>query len=332
MPPLAELARGDVHGQPDVGAELLARRLDRLGDQVERGPVGVEVGREAALVAQAGREPLLLQDRLQRVVDLRARAQRLLERRRPDRRDHELLHVDVGVGVRAAVDDVHHRHRQQVRVGAADVAVEREPGRVGRGPGDGERDAEDRVGAQLGLVGGAVGVEHRLVDEPLVVGVEPLDRGAEGLDHRVDGGLDALAEVAVAAVAQLDRLERAGGRATGDGRAGEGPVVEEHLDLDGGVAARVEDLAGADSFDGCHGWGAPGSGKSAEVRCVGRQPSGAASGISGGGQPRRRTASRRACSGSTPSATASSTRASSRSPRSAGSAGAEPPRSTILAA
>ena len=31
------------------------------------------------------------------------------------------------------------------------------------------------------------------------------------------------------------------------------PVVEEDLDLDGGVAAGVEDLACADSFDGCHG-------------------------------------------------------------------------------
>ena len=29
-------------------------------------------------------------------------------------------------------------------------------------------------------------------------------------------------------------------------------VVEEHLDLDGGVAARVEDLAGSDGFDRCH--------------------------------------------------------------------------------
>ena len=167
--------------------------------------------------------------------------------------------------MRAAVDDVHHRHREQVRVGTADVAVERQAGRVGRGAGDGERDAEDRVGAQLGLVGGAVGVEHGLVDQPLVVGVEALDRGAEGLDDRVHRGLHALAEIAVAAVAQLDRLERAGGRAAGDRRSGEGPVVEEHLDLDGGVAARVEDLAGADSFDGCHGSVLLGVGKSRKL-------------------------------------------------------------------
>ena len=74
--------------------------------------------------------------------------------------------------MRAAVEDVHHRHRQQVRVGAADVAEERQAGRLGGGLGDGERDAEDRVGAELGLVGRAVEVDHRLVDEALVVGVE----------------------------------------------------------------------------------------------------------------------------------------------------------------
>ena len=143
-----------------------------------------QVGREAALVAEAGGQALLLQHRLERVVDLGALAQRLAERGRPDRRDHELLHVDVGVGVRAAVEDVHHRHRQQVGVGAADVAVERQAGGVGGGAGHGERDAEDRVGAELGLVGRAVELEHGLVDEPLVVGGDALDRRRDPLRRR----------------------------------------------------------------------------------------------------------------------------------------------------
>jgi hypothetical protein len=133
--------------------------------------------------------------------------------------------------VRAAVEDVHHRHRQQVRVGAADVAVERELRGLGRGPGDRERDAEDRVRAEVGLVRRAVDLEHRLVDEPLVVGGQALDRGGDLLDHRGDGLLDALAGVPVAAVAELDRLERTRGSAARDHGTGERAVVEEHLDL-----------------------------------------------------------------------------------------------------
>ena len=111
-----------------------------------------QVGREAALVAEAGGQALALQHGLERVVDLGAPAQRLAEGRRADRRDHELLDVDVGVGVRAAVEDVHHRHRQQVRVRAAEVAEQRQLGGLGGGLGDRERDAEDRVGAEPGLV------------------------------------------------------------------------------------------------------------------------------------------------------------------------------------
>ena len=78
--------------------------------------------------------------------------------------------------MRAAVEDVHHRHRQQVGVGAADVAVERQPRRLGRGLGDGERGAQDRVGAEVGLVGRAVELVHGLVDLALVVGTHALDR------------------------------------------------------------------------------------------------------------------------------------------------------------
>ena len=105
-----------------------------------------------------------MQDRLEHVVGLGAPAQRLAERRRADRHDHELLQVDVVVGVRAAVEDVHHRHRQHVGVDAAEVAVERQLELVGRGLGHGQRHAEDGVGAEPGLVVGAVEVAQHAVD------------------------------------------------------------------------------------------------------------------------------------------------------------------------
>ena len=115
--------------------------------------------------------PALLQHALERVVDLGAPAQRLAERLGADRGDHELLDVDVGVGVAAAVEDVHHRHGQDVGVGAAEVAEQRQAGRLGSGLGHRERDAEDGVGAELALVVGAVEAEHHAVDEALLAGV-----------------------------------------------------------------------------------------------------------------------------------------------------------------
>ena len=71
-------------------------------------------------------EPAVVQRLLERVEDLGAHAQRLGERRRADRHDHELLEVDRVVGVRAAVEDVHHRHGQHVRRLAAEVAPQRQ--------------------------------------------------------------------------------------------------------------------------------------------------------------------------------------------------------------
>ena len=39
--------------------------------------------------------------------------------------DHELLRIDGVVGVRAAIQDVHHRHGQQARLNAAEIPIER---------------------------------------------------------------------------------------------------------------------------------------------------------------------------------------------------------------
>ncbi len=79
----------------------------------------------------------------------------------------------------AAIDDVHHRHRQKMGVRAADIAIERQAGGFGGSLGDGQRNAEDGVGAEARLVRRAVELDHRLVDLDLVFGIQ----AADGVDR-----------------------------------------------------------------------------------------------------------------------------------------------------
>ena len=108
------------------------------------------------------------------------------------------------------------------------------------------------VGAEPGLVVGAVEVEHHLVDEPLVERVEALERVGDLVVDVPDGLEHPLAAVAVAAVAQLDRFVFAGRGSRRHRGAAERAGVEQHLDLDGGVATRIEDFASGDADDLAH--------------------------------------------------------------------------------
>ena len=190
---------------------------------------------------------------LQHVVRLDAPAQRFGEARRADGHDHELLEVDRVVGVHATVDDVHHRHREHVGVGAPDVAVQRHLQLVGGGLGDGEAGAEDGVGAEPRLVVGAVELDQRGVDRALRQGVEAADLLGDLAVDVGDGVGHGLAAEAIAAVAELDRLVLAGRRAARHGGPPGRPAGEHDVDLDGRVPARVEDLAALHVHDLTHG-------------------------------------------------------------------------------
>ena len=168
----------------------------------------------------------------------------------------------------AAIDDVHHRHRQRPRRGTADIAVERHVEGFRRRLGAGQRHAEDGVGAQPALVRRAVEIDHDLVELNLF-----LDRTiAQRLENLAVDGLyrllHALAEIAfLVAVPQLHRFMRAGGSAGGNRGAADRAVFQHHIDFDGGVAAAVEDFAADDvdngghvlHFPGCFGAGSGGS-------------------------------------------------------------------------
>src|SRR5207244_2434081 len=89
----------------------------------------------------------------------------------------------------------------------------------------------------------------------LIERVEADDARPERLHHVVDGLRDALAaEALLVAVTELDGLVLARGGAARDRRAAV-PGGGLDLHLDGGVATRIEDLAGDDSGDLAHALG-----------------------------------------------------------------------------
>ena len=86
----------------------------------------------------------------------------------------------------------------------------------------------------------------------LVGGVQADDGGGEDFRDIGDGLRHTLAEVAgFVAVAEFDRLVFASAGAAGNGRAADGSSGQFDIGFDGWVAARIEDLTGADGKNGC---------------------------------------------------------------------------------
>ena len=110
--------------------------------------------------------PRLLEHAFERVEDLGAGAGRFAKKFGALGHDHELLEIDGRVGVRAAVDDVHHRHRQDLGVRAAEVLVQSvtpswvaAASRAWRG-----ETARMALAPSFGFVRRAVDVNHGAVD------------------------------------------------------------------------------------------------------------------------------------------------------------------------
>ena len=244
---VVELGRGRIHGVHEVDAGRKAGLLHGLGDVLERLGVGLKVGRKATLVAHAAAQARLVQHTLEGMVDLSAPTQALGKARGTHRHNHELLEVNVIVGMHAAVEDVHHGRGQQVGVDATQVLIQRQARRLGSGAGDGQRHAQDGVGAELGLVGRTVGGNQCGVNGTLVEGIEAHDGVGALVVDVLDGLRNALAQIAaLVAVAQLASFESAGRSARRHHRATEAAVLEHNLDLDGGVAAAVEHFTTVD--------------------------------------------------------------------------------------
>src|SRR5690606_2677447 len=167
--------------------------------------------------------------------------------------DHELLDVHVVVRVLAPVQNVHEGHRQIPGGDAPYVTIQGQPHRRGRRLGHGQRHAQNGVGAQAALVGGAVQLNHEPVDLHLLQGVHAHQLRGDLALHVLHGLLHAPTQVAaLVAVPQLHRLKGARGRARRHRSPADAAVHEVHFHLHGGIAPRVQDLPGVDGFNDGH--------------------------------------------------------------------------------
>jgi hypothetical protein len=153
--------------------------------------------------------------------------------------------------VDAAVDHVDHRDGQDVRGKArAEIAIQGlSDGGCGRARHRHGR-AENGVGSQPGFGRRAIQRDQAIVDRPLSERVAPDERAPDLAVHCCDRALDTLAaEAPRIAIAEFERLLRAGRRARRNRRASARAALQRDVDLNCGIASRVEDLASVDIAD-----------------------------------------------------------------------------------
>ena len=215
--------------------------------------VAVQVGCEAAFVAHGGGEAFAVAQFFQVVEDFRAATQGFAEAVRAHGHNHEFLDVQAVVGVFAAVNHVHHGNGQRHRACAAQVAVQRQACVFRCRTGHGQGHGQGGVGTQVGFVVGAVQIQHDLVDIGLFVGVNA-DKGLGNVVVHVFHGFQyAFAEITrCVAVAQLQGFFLAGRCAAGHGCAAHNAAFQQNVAFNGGVAARIQNLAGENIDNGTH--------------------------------------------------------------------------------
>ena len=244
---VVELGSSAVHGQGDVGAQLVTGSGNGFGDHFQRFGVGLQVRCETAFVAHCSGVALGLQYLGQVVEDLGTHADGFFQGLGANRLDHELLDVDVVVGVLTTVDDVHHGQRHGVDTRGAvqlgDVGVQRQALGSSSGFGVSQGNGQDGVGAELGFVLGTVEVDHDLVNSGLVLGIFTQQSLSDRAVYGFDGFQHAFTqETALVAVTQFQRFAGTGGRARRSGCHTNKTTFQVNFGLNGRVTTGVDDF------------------------------------------------------------------------------------------
>ena len=169
--------------------------------------------------------------------------QRFRKSRRTFRHDHEFLKIDRRIGMRAAIQNVHHRHRQNFRILASEITKERLFFR-GRGGVRGcERNSKQRVRAEIFFIRRPIEFDDLFVERGLLGCIKPDERARDRLVHIAHCFGHAFAAIAfLIAIAQFPRFVFPGARAARNGGAAKSAALQMHVYFNRRVAARIENF------------------------------------------------------------------------------------------
>ncbi len=235
-----EFAARRIERNGNVIAGAKARLANSFENHLNGFNVGFERGSETAFVTDRGVVATLLEYSFQRMKNFRAPLQRLRKRLRAYGHGHEFLEVNVAVGMRAAVENVHHVQRHQ----AAEIAIERDLQRVGAGAGARHGHRKNCVGAEPSFVGSAIKLAHGIVNLALRGSIHALKSfGNRGVHVRYRSE-HAFAQIMFRiTIAKLHGLMLAGGSAAGDGRASQRTVAQAYVSFNRGIAPGIQNFA-----------------------------------------------------------------------------------------
>src|SRR5690606_3523288 len=136
--------------------------------------------------------------------------------------------------------------------GTTNIAVQGQSGCVCRSLGNGQRDTQDRIGAETALVGRAIKLDQRTIDMKLLLGFH----AAKGFENfaidGIHGPTHALAEITRTTIAQFDGLMGPRRCTRWNGGTAKRAVLQGHVNLNGRVAAAVENFTSDDVDDSSH--------------------------------------------------------------------------------
>ena len=137
-------------------ARFVTGPFNRFEDNFDCFGVALERRSVTAFVTDAGVVTLAFEGLAQAVIDFRAPAQTFGKGFGSNRHDHEFLEVGRVFGVFAAVQDVHHRHRQSAGPDPTQIAIKRHVQGIGGSAGDSDGYTQDGVRAEVAFVRGTV--------------------------------------------------------------------------------------------------------------------------------------------------------------------------------
>ena len=184
---IIELRRSTVHSDSYILTRLVSGSLNCSHNRTQCILCSVKSRSKTSFITNSSTQTTVVQNFLQCVEYFGSHTQTFTETLCAYRADHKFLKCNRSIGVRATIDNVHHRNRQHISIRSADITVKRLVQIIGGSFSYGKRNTQHGIGSQLRLRLCSVQSDQFMVDLTLVQSTHTDNCWCNNLVHIIYG-------------------------------------------------------------------------------------------------------------------------------------------------
>ena len=248
-----EFGRSCIHSENNIFTRFVSGTFNSINNESQSFFGRFQIRSKTAFITNVSVVTGSFKVLLQGVENFSTHTNSFTDRRSANRHNHEFLNVDWVISMLTAVQNIHHRNRQNMSHRTAKVTIKRKFAFFSLSFRNSHRNGENSISTEFAFVFSAIEFNHSFINVDLVIGIKTSQSVINSVINIFNGFQNTFsAKTGFVAITKFNSFVNTGRSAGRNSGTSESTALKNNISLNGRITTRINNFSSMNIYNSTH--------------------------------------------------------------------------------